>query len=55
VPESEVSKSELVDPVVTLELYEVSNRGTKLAQEAAEFSTFLKRYFARWAGETSIL
>jgi LysR family transcriptional regulator, carnitine catabolism transcriptional activator len=54
-----VSKSELVHPVVTLvvtlEFYEVSNRGTKLAQEAAEFSTFLKRYIARWAGEMGIL
>jgi hypothetical protein len=27
--------SKLVDPVVTLEFYEVSNRGTKLAQAAA--------------------
>ena len=50
-----VSMSELVEPVVTLEFYEVSNRGAKLAQEAAEFSSFLKRYIARWAGETGIL
>jgi DNA-binding transcriptional LysR family regulator len=50
-----VSMSELVDPVVTLEFYEVSNRGTKLAQEAAEFSAFLKRYIASWAGETGVL
>ncbi len=50
-----VSMSELVDPVVTLEFHEVSNRGTKLAQEAAEFSSFLKRYIARWAGETGVL
>ena len=47
--------SELVDPVVTLEFHEVSNLGTKLAQEAAEFSSFLKRYIARWAGETGVL
>jgi LysR family carnitine catabolism transcriptional activator len=50
-----VTMSELVEPVVTLEFYEVSYRGTKLAQEAGEFSSFLKRYIARWAGETGIL
>lgn len=50
-----VTMSELVDPVVTLEFYEVSNRGTKLAQEAGEFSSFLKRHIARWAGDTGIL
>jgi hypothetical protein len=37
-----VTMSELVEPAVTLEFYEVSNGGTKLAQEAGEFSSFLK-------------
>lgn len=47
--------SELVDPIVTLEFYEISHRGRKLPEEAREFSAFLKRYIARWAGEAGIL
>jgi LysR family transcriptional regulator, carnitine catabolism transcriptional activator len=47
--------SELVEPVVTLEFYEISNRGKKLPAEAAEFSAFLKMYFARWAGDAGVL
>jgi hypothetical protein len=50
-----VTMSELVEPVVTLEFYEVSHRGTKLAPEALEFSSFLRRYIATWAGEAGIL
>jgi DNA-binding transcriptional LysR family regulator len=50
-----VTMSELVDPIVTLEFYEISNRGRKLPEEATEFSAFLKRYIARWAGEAGIL
>jgi LysR family carnitine catabolism transcriptional activator len=50
-----VTMSELVEPVVTLEFYETSNRGKKLPAEAAEFSAFLKMYIARWAGEAGVL
>jgi DNA-binding transcriptional LysR family regulator len=50
-----VTMSELVDPIVTLEFYEISHRGTKLSQEARDFSAFLKQYIARWAGEAGIL
>ena len=50
-----VAMSELVDPVVNLELFELSNRGTKLAEEVGEFGAFLKRYIARWAGKAGIL
>jgi DNA-binding transcriptional LysR family regulator len=50
-----VSMSELVDPVIALEFYEISHRGRKLPEEAREFSAFLKRYIARWAGESRIL
>ena len=50
-----VTMSELVDPIVTLEFYEISHRGRKLPEEAREFSAFLKRYIARWAGEAGIL
>ncbi|HXR17264.1 MAG TPA: LysR family transcriptional regulator [Terriglobales bacterium] len=50
-----VTMSELVDPVVTLEFYEISSRGRKLPAEASEFSAFLKMYIARWAGEAGAL
>lgn len=50
-----VTMSELVEPVVTLEFYEISNRGKKLPAEAAEFGAFLKMYIARWAGEAGVL
>ncbi len=50
-----VSMSELVEPVVTLEFHEISNRGRKLPPEAADFSAFLKMYIARWAGDAGVL
>jgi LysR family transcriptional regulator, carnitine catabolism transcriptional activator len=50
-----VTMSELVEPVVTLEFYEISRRGKKLPAEAAEFSAFLKMHIARWAGEAGVL
>lgn len=50
-----VSMSELVEPIVTQEFYEISNRGARAPEEAAEFSGFLKKYIARWAGEAGIL
>jgi LysR family transcriptional regulator, carnitine catabolism transcriptional activator len=50
-----VTMSELVDPVVTLEFYEISRSGRKLPEEAGEFSRFLKRYIAGWAGEAGVL
>jgi DNA-binding transcriptional LysR family regulator len=50
-----VSMSELVEPIVTQEFYEISNRGTRLPEEASEFSGFLKKYIASWAGEAGIL
>ena len=50
-----VTVSELIEPVVNLELYQISNRGRKLSMEAKEFSTFLKMYIAGWVGDTGIL
>jgi LysR family carnitine catabolism transcriptional activator len=50
-----VTMSELTDPVITLEFYEISSRARKLPAEASEFSAFLKRYIARWAGEAGAL
>lgn len=50
-----LTMSELVDPVVTFEFYEISHRGKKLQEEAGEFSGFLKRYIATWAGEGGMM
>ena len=40
-----------LDPVVTLEFHEISNRGRKLQPEALEFGAFLKTYIARRVGD----
>ena len=50
-----VSISELFEPAVYLEFYEISNTGKKLPPEASEFSSFLKMYIAKWAGEAAVL
>ncbi len=50
-----VTVSELIEPLVNLELYQVSNRGKKLPTEAKEFSTFLKMYVASWVGSAGVL
>lgn len=50
-----VSMSELVEPIVTQEFFEISNRGTRLPEEATQFSAFLKKYIATWAGEAGVL
>jgi LysR family carnitine catabolism transcriptional activator len=41
-----------LEPVVTLEFQEISNRGRKLAPEAIEFAGFLKTYIARRVSDT---
>lgn len=50
-----VSMSELVEPIITQEFYEITSRATRLPEEATEFSAFLKKYIASWAGEAGIL
>jgi len=50
-----ISMNELVEPIVTQEFYEISNRGARAPEEAAEFSVFLKKYIASWAGEAGLL
>jgi LysR family transcriptional regulator, carnitine catabolism transcriptional activator len=50
-----VTMSELVEPVVTLEFQQITYRGRKQQEEASEFSAFLKKYIASWAGEAGIL
>jgi hypothetical protein len=49
------ARSELVEPTVTQEFYEISNRGARAPEEVAEFSAFLKKYIASWAGEAGLL
>lgn len=50
-----VVMSQLINPVVNLEFYQISNRGKKLPPGADEFTAFLKAYIARWAGRTGVL
>lgn len=50
-----VTVSELIEPSVNLELYQISNRGRKLPAEAKEFSAFLKMYIASWVGDAGVL
>lgn len=45
-----VTMSELIDPVVNLNFYQISNQGSRMSDEAKEFSAFLKTYIANWAG-----
>lgn len=40
-----------LEPEVTLDFYEISNRGRKLPPEATEFAAFLKSFLARRVGE----
>jgi len=50
-----VTMSELIDPVVSLDFYQITNRGSRLSKDAIEFSAFLKTYIASWAGDAGIL
>jgi LysR family transcriptional regulator, carnitine catabolism transcriptional activator len=50
-----VSVSRLVNPVVNLDFYQISNRAKKLPPGAEEFMSFLQSYIARWAGRAGIL
>lgn len=50
-----LTMSELIEPVVSLEFYQITRRGAELPAEAAQFSQFLKMSIARWAGEAGIL
>jgi DNA-binding transcriptional LysR family regulator len=45
----------VLDPVVNLDFYQISNRGSRLSEEANEFCGFLKTYIANWAGTSSVL
>jgi hypothetical protein len=40
--------SELIDPVVDLNFYQITNRGSRLSEEAKQFSEFLQMYIAEF-------
>jgi DNA-binding transcriptional LysR family regulator len=44
-----ISMHPLVDPAVSVDLFEIVDRGRKLPPGAEEFSAFLKGYIAHWA------
>ena len=50
-----VVMSRLINPVVNLDFYQISNRGKQLPQGATDFTSFLQSYIARWAGRAGIL
>jgi LysR family carnitine catabolism transcriptional activator len=50
-----VVMSRLTNPVVSLDFYQISNRGKQLPADAKEFTSFLQNYIARWAGRAGIL
>ena len=37
-------------PTVTLDFYQIHNRGRKASPCASDFTSFLQRYVAQWAG-----
>lgn len=49
-----VTMSELIDPVVDLNFYQITNRGSRLSEEAKQFSEFLQMYIASWAGTSRV-
>jgi len=50
-----VVMSRLVNPVVNLDFFQISDRGKTLPSGAIEFTAFLKSYISRWAGRSNAL
>jgi LysR family carnitine catabolism transcriptional activator len=50
-----VVMSQLTNPVVNLDFFQIANRGRKLPVGAEDFTSFLKSYIARWAGRAGVL
>ena len=50
-----VMMSRLINPEVTLDFYQIRNRGKKLPSGAEDFTSSLPAYLARWAGRAGIL
>jgi DNA-binding transcriptional LysR family regulator len=49
-----VTMSELIDPIVNLDFYQMTNRGSRMSDEAKEFSALLKTYMLNWAGTSRV-
>jgi DNA-binding transcriptional LysR family regulator len=49
-----VVASRLVDPVVSLEFHQITQRGRTLPEGADEFVTFLRTYFSGWAARAGV-
>jgi LysR family transcriptional regulator, carnitine catabolism transcriptional activator len=50
----QVTMTRLVNPVVTVDFYQIRKRGRKLSSAAEDFSAFLQGYIANWAGRAGI-
>ncbi len=50
----DVVASRLVDPVVSLDFHQITQRGRTLPEGADEFVAFLKTYFAAWAARAGV-
>jgi DNA-binding transcriptional LysR family regulator len=49
-----VQTSRLTNPTVPIDFYQIRSRGRRLSAAAAEFTTFLQAYIARWAGRAGL-
>ncbi|HEX4022237.1 MAG TPA: hypothetical protein VHX63_13920 [Acidobacteriaceae bacterium] len=49
-----VTMSKLIDPVVNLDFYQITSRGTRMSDEAKEFSALLKMYIASSGRQTRV-
>jgi LysR family transcriptional regulator, carnitine catabolism transcriptional activator len=50
-----VTVSQLSEPIVNLELYQISNRGRQTPARSEGIQCFLKMYIASWVGNAGIL
>ena len=50
-----ITTSQLINPVVRFDFHMISRRGRELPPGAEEFTSFLKRYIATWAGRAGVL
>jgi LysR family carnitine catabolism transcriptional activator len=51
----QIITSRLINPVVEMNLYLISNRAKKLPPRAEEFTDFLRAFIGRWAGRAGLL
>jgi DNA-binding transcriptional LysR family regulator len=50
-----ITTSQLINPVARFDFHMISRRGRELPAGADEFTSFLKRYIATWAGRAGVL